>query len=80
MPMPGFFFHVYDDGVALDEEGRDLRDVETATREAIKGARELMCEQLRNGRLFLGHRIEFEDEDGNRVAAIPFRELVRIEG
>ena len=78
--MPRFFFHVYDDGVAHDDEGREFPDVETAKREAIKGARELMCEQLRNGSLALMHRIEVEDEGGNRVATLSFRELVRIEG
>lgn len=78
--MPRFFFHIYDDGVARDDEGRVYPDLEAAKGEAIKGARELMCEELRKGSLTLSHRIEVEDEDGNVVATIAFRELVRIEG
>lgn len=78
--MPRFFFHLHDDGVAHDDEGRELADIEAAKREGIKGGRELMCEQLRNGSLVLNHLIEVEDESGNTVATIPFRELVRVEG
>ena len=76
--MPRFFFHVYDDAVTQDDEGREFGDVVAAKREAIKGARELMCEQLRKGYLALNHRVEVEDDDGNRVAVIRFREVVRI--
>lgn len=76
--MPRFFFHVYDDSVTHDEEGREFGDVEAAKREATKGARELMCEQVRKGYLALNHRVEVEDDNGNRVAVIRFREVVRI--
>ncbi|HEV2080482.1 MAG TPA: hypothetical protein VGR19_11380 [Allosphingosinicella sp.] len=79
--MPRYFFTIYDDLVSEDEEGRDLPDVETAKAEAIKGARELMCEELRNGRLVLrDHHIEVVDEVGKRVADIAFKDVIRIEG
>lgn len=77
--MPRFFFHVYDDDVAYDDEGRDFPDAEAAKREAIKGACELMCEQLRKGSLALNHRVVVEDEAGNPVATMRFGELVNIE-
>ncbi|MBA2771457.1 MAG: hypothetical protein M3428_00600 [Pseudomonadota bacterium] len=77
--MPRFFFHIYDDGIARDADGRDFPDAEAAKREAIKGARELMCEQVREGRLALNHRVEIEDDTGNRVATLRFGDLVQIE-
>ncbi|HEV2080228.1 MAG TPA: hypothetical protein VGR19_10100, partial [Allosphingosinicella sp.] len=78
--MPRFYFHVYDDIVALDDEGVELPDLETVRREALKGARELACENLRNGKLNLDHRIEVVDEDQRLVLNLPFRSALEIEG
>ena len=77
--MPRFFFHVYDDVVALDEEGCELPDLEAVRQRAIEGARELACEQIRKGKLTLHHRIEVEDEDGKTAMIVPFRLAFRIE-
>ena len=38
-----------------------------------------MCEDLRKGKLDLGHRIDIEDEGGERVASVPFREAVQLQ-
>jgi hypothetical protein len=77
--MPRFFFHVLDDLGCQDEEGRELADLEAAKAEAVKGARSLICGQVLEGRLALNHHIEIEDEAGNRVGDIAFRDAVRIE-
>ena len=42
--------------VAIDDEGVELADVETAREQAIEGAR-LICDQVRRGRINLGHRL-----------------------
>jgi hypothetical protein len=47
--MPRYYFHVYDDYTALDEDGIDLPDVEAARREALVGARALAAEQVVKG-------------------------------
>jgi len=79
--MPRFYFHVYNDLIAKDEEGLELRDIAAAREEAISGARGLMAAELvEKGRLRLQHRIEVTDEQGRTVLTIPFRELVEIEG
>lgn len=79
--MPRYYFNVYNDLVAQDEEGRELPDVAAAREEAIKGGRALMAEQLvEAGRMRLQHRIEVADENGRVLLTIPFRELVNIEG
>lgn len=77
--MPRFFFHVFDELTALDEEGRDLPSLDAARQAAMSGARDLMCEQLRKGRLVLHHHIEVEDESGARVIVMPFRDAAEIE-
>ena len=78
--MPRFFFHVYDDMVARDEEGVELPDAAAAKREAVRGARSLACEQVVNGRLHLGHRVEVEDSSGAHVATIAFRDIIAVDG
>ena len=77
--MPRFFFHVYDDMVVHDDEGIQLPDVEAARAAALSGARALICEEVMKGRLCLDHRVEVEDEAGERVLVLPFREVIAID-
>jgi hypothetical protein len=77
--VPRFFFHIYDDAVFIDEDGLDLADAEAARLTALAGARSLMCDQLKAGRLSLHHRIEVEDEKGDAVLSLPFAEAVAIQ-
>ena len=77
--MPRFFFHVFDDMTVCDDEGLDLPDVEAAARAALAGAREMICVQVKNGRLHLGHRIEVEDEAGAQVLVLHFGDAIEIE-
>ena len=75
--MPLYFFNLYDDLVTFDDEGRELPDLSAAMQAAEQGARELLCEQLRAGRIDLSHRIEITD--GKAVLGIvPFDEVVRV--
>jgi hypothetical protein len=78
--MSRFFFHVYDDAVALDDEGAELPDIEAVRARALAGARDLACEQLRKGKLNLRHRIEVEDEGGKPVLTLPFGSAFQITG
>jgi hypothetical protein len=77
--MPLFFFHLYDDAVALDEEGIELPDRGAAERTAVASARALICEQVRTGSVTLHHRIEVVDEAGSPVACVTFGDAVKIE-
>ena len=78
--MPRYYFHIHDDVVARDDEGIELGGPEAARRSAIDGARALICDQAKRGRIDLGHRIEVEDETGARVLVLPFGEAVEIVG
>ena len=77
--MPRYFFHVYDDLTALDEDGLDLPDAETAKAQALKGARSIACEQVCEGYLKLHHRVEVVDSAGAPVATITFADAVKVE-
>jgi len=78
--MPRYFFHVFDDDVAIDEEGLDLPDPAAAESEALKGARALACEQVSQGHLHLDHRVEVTDENGAAMHTISFRNAVNVTG
>jgi hypothetical protein len=78
--VPRFFFHVYDDVEALDEDGLDLPDVKAAHLEALRSARALACEQVEKGYLNLHHRIDVEDDAGRRVTTVSFRDAVAVTG
>jgi hypothetical protein len=77
--MPRYYFHLYNGATARDEEGRDLPDLHRARQEAIKAAREMMCEDIREGVLRLDLRIGIGDADGTEVLLVPFTDAVTIQ-
>lgn len=76
--MPRYFFHVYDDIIARDEEGVELPSLAAARLRAIRGARDIIAEQVRHGHLVLSHWIDVVDEHGEKVLTLPFREAVDV--
>ena len=76
--MPQFFFHVYDDVVAVDEEGVILPNLDAARLQALKGARDLIAEQVRHGYMVLSHWIDVVDEQGAVVLHLSFGDAVDI--
>jgi hypothetical protein len=75
-----FFFHVYDDAVALDKEGVELLNADVAKAMAVSAARALAADQVRKGALTLHHRIGVTDDTGAHVATVEFRDAVNVEG
>ena len=78
--MPRFYFHVYNDIVAMDEEGLELPDLDAAREQAMESARELVCEGIHKGHLNLDHRIEVEDEAHNSVLTVSYRDAFTVSG
>lgn len=74
-----YYFDLHNSTSARDEEGQELPDLEAARGEAIRAARELMGEDIRNGALRLGHRIEIRDESGAETLTVNFGDAVTIE-
>ncbi len=62
--MPRYFFHVYDDIIAHDDEGLELPNEAAARLQALAGAREMMAEQVKHGYLVRGHWIDIVDDNG----------------
>ena len=78
--MPRYYFHVFNDVVAIDEEGIELPDLDAAREQAMDSARELVCESIHKGHLNLDHRIEVEDEQRNKVLSISYRDAFTLTG
>ena len=77
--MPKFFFNLRDDVSLNDWEGKDLADVATARELAIKHARGIMSEDVKDGRLVLKDEIEVVDEQGEPVLKLRFRDAIEID-
>jgi hypothetical protein len=76
--MPRYYFHLYNDVVARDDEGRILSGLNEARSVAVKEAREMMTESVLDGRMTLSHRIDVADESGAVVATVSFRDAVTV--
>jgi hypothetical protein len=76
--VPRYFFHVYDDVIAHDEEGAELPNLAAARLNALKGARDLISDQVRRGYFVLSHWIDVVDEQGEKVLTLTFGEAVDI--
>ena len=77
--MPRFFFNVRDEaGFAEDEEGLDLARAEEARDIAIDGARSILSDQARQGRVDLRGRVEVADAGGVPLFSVDFAEAVEV--
>ncbi len=78
--MPRYFFHLYNDEIAMDEEGKVLPDLDAAHANGVKEAREMMLDNVTEGRINFSHRIDIADETGAVLASVTFGEAVRVVG
>ena len=76
--MPRYFFHLYDDIVAQDDEGMELPNIDAARLKALSGARDVIAEQVRRGYFVRSHWIDVVDVQGEPVLTVTFRDAVDI--
>ena len=79
--MPRYYFNLRDDIDAVDEEGRELPDLEAARDAAVLYAVEMAGASVTEQRkLDLRHRIEVSDDAGEVVDSVEFRDVITVEG
>jgi len=78
--MPRYYFHLYNDVIAMDAEGKNLPHLDAARANGIKEAREMMRETVEEGRINFSHRIDIADDTGGVAATVMFGDAVRVEG
>jgi len=77
--VPRYFFHVYSDTVAIDDEGQELDSLTLAREAAIRAAREFAAEEItRCGQISFRHRIEVEDHNGRPIFTLPFSAAFKV--
>jgi hypothetical protein len=77
--MARYYFHVRDYfGSVVDEEGQELADLTVARREALRSARAIMAEDVRQGFLDLKGTVEVADLHGRILLTLSFGDAVEI--
>jgi hypothetical protein len=77
--MPRYFFDLLDEIVAIDDEGADLPDLESALARAREEVRILAGESvIIHGQLVLGDCLRVRDAEGTTVATLCFGDVIRI--
>jgi hypothetical protein len=79
--MARYHFHLHECGTVItDDEGLDKPDLESVRFEALMSAGEIMSNEVKKGKLCLSCHIEVEDEAGQVVLTLPFKEAVQVSG
>jgi hypothetical protein len=78
--MPRYFFHLHNDEISVDEEGRELADLAAARATALEAARGLAGEAVSKGEVNLDDHIDIADADGAILYTLTFREAFTIKG
>ena len=77
--MPRFYFHLFNDVDAPDNEGLDLLDLAAARLHAGNQARFTAGETVKlQGKIDLRHRIDIEDHRGNVLDTVCFGDVVSV--
>jgi hypothetical protein len=77
--VPRFHLNIFNgDGATPDEEGQDFFDLQAARAEAVRGIRSLLADELTDGAIELGGRIEIADANGQVIQMIGFAEALEI--
>lgn len=76
--MPKFYFHIRTPlELDVDEIGTECASVEEATLQAVRAAREIISEWIKEGSPVDGEVFEIADEQGKVVATVPFASIAR---
>lgn len=77
--MPVYFFHLRNKIVDVDdEEGVFLPDLEAAKQQALRAARDTLCQDIRTGAIDLRYRIEVSDSNGKVLHTIKLGDAFTI--
>jgi hypothetical protein len=76
-----YYFHLREpNGIIVDDEGLELAGMDAVIAAATAGARSVIAGEAMAGRLPLRSVVEVDDESGERVLDLPFREAVLLDG
>jgi hypothetical protein len=77
--VPKFHLNVFDQAIAIDEEGSDHPTLDSAKASAVAGARELIAARVLAGKpIYTDHRIDITDADGQALHTVFFGDILEI--
>lgn len=77
--MSRYHFHLWDGTTLIhDPEGAELPDLPAVIERALHTARELLAEEVADGKLPLYMRLDVEDEGNRIVHRLNFHDVVQI--
>ena len=77
--MPIYFMNIFNNIDAVDREGIELPDLESAKIEAIAGARDIIAAHVRDGiPIHAAHWVEITDEDGDVLHEVRFGDVMDL--
>lgn len=78
--MPRYFFHIREHAsLEKDLSGFEFDSPEIAHTEAVKAAREIAAEKVKNGEIIDGQSFVVVDEAGAVIAEVPFKSVIRFD-
>lgn len=77
--MPRYYFHLHNRvGTVVDEQGRELPDLEAGRAAAIEDLRSILSEEVKRGRVDLTGRIDVIDGDGRVLLTVRGEDAVDL--
>lgn len=77
--MPHYFLHLRDGtSEVLDRNGQDFDTIVALQEHMRRAARDIMAEGVHEGRLDLRYRLEAENDDGEVLERLEFRDALTI--
>ena len=76
--MPIYHLHICNGEETTDAEGAEFADREAVYEEAIRSARDMLSDEIKNGKFNVHYRFEITDAGGNHVMTVPFSEAVDL--
>ena len=78
--MPRYYFDLHNDVDAIDEEGRELPDLEAVKADVLKEVRAMIKTSIdETGRIDLRHHIDVRDEHDSVVYVMHFEDAVTVQ-
>ncbi|MES2753855.1 MAG: hypothetical protein V4659_04245 [Pseudomonadota bacterium] len=79
--MARYFLDLHECGAVIDDlDGIEAESLDEVRTKVLSAIRDVMCGEIREGRLCLSCHIDARGPDGRSVMTVPFRDAIAISG
>lgn len=76
--VPRYYFHLYNSETVFDREGQEFPNDAVALQNGKMSARVMAADSVFRGQLNLQHRIQVNNERGETIGTVYFRDVVEV--